>query len=371
MKGLVVAISGILTIVYLGAIFEASQRTQAQRRWAIANEEEHTRAVSLSKGEAFKAGSKTPGVLLAQNKKLSDKLSALLRQQNPPVTDLQAASQGFKVLTQFVATVHVSQNLGIPFDQLKTAAQTSRSLNKAIHLLKPDAYVEGEVREAMLQALDDLDMTPGVLLTQNKKLSDKLSALLGQQNPPVTDLQVASHGFMNLGELFAAVHISQNMGIPFDQLKTAVQTNGNLGKAIHPLKPDEHVEGEVRKAVLQALDDLDMTPGVLLAQHKQLSGKLSAFLRQQNPPVTDLQAASQGFMNLGELFTAVHISQNMGIPFDQLKTAMQTNGSLGKAIPAIKPNADTKIELWEAAAQAVGEIEESYWAIAQSSSISM
>src|SRR5258708_27400886 len=138
MKGLVVAISGILTIVYLGAIFEASQRTQSQRSWPIANEEEHTHAVSRSEGEAFKPGSKSPGVLLAQNKKLSDRLSALLRQQNPPVTDLQAASQGFRNLDQLVVAVHSSHNLGIPFNQLKTAAQTTRSLSKAIHLLKPD-----------------------------------------------------------------------------------------------------------------------------------------------------------------------------------------------------------------------------------------
>jgi hypothetical protein len=157
MKGLVVAISGILTIVYLGAIFEASQRTLAQRRWAIANEEEHAHAVSRSEGEAFKAGSKTPGVLLGQNKKLSDKLSALLRQQNPPVTDLQVASQGFNMLAVFVVAVRISHNLGIPFDQLKTQAQTSGSLSKAIHVLKPDSDVKAEVREAARQAVDDLE----------------------------------------------------------------------------------------------------------------------------------------------------------------------------------------------------------------------
>jgi hypothetical protein len=113
------------------------------------------------------------------------------------------------------------------------------------------------------------------------------------------------------------------------------------------------------------------TSGELLAQNKKLSDKLSALLRQQNPPVTDMQAASQGFTNLGELFTAVHISHNLGIPFDQLKTQEQTSRSLGKAIHTVKPNADTKAELWKAAEQAVDDIEESYWVIAQSFSPSM
>src|SRR5260370_31245436 len=192
MKRLVISISGLLAVMYLSAMPPTTWRTPA-------NGSQHNLA---------KAAPKTLGQLLTQNKKLSDKLSVLLTQQNPPVTDLQAASQGFRNLDQLVVAVHSSHNLGIPFNQLKTAAQTTRSLSKAIHLLKPDADVEGEVREAMLQALDDLDRTPGILLTQNKKLSDKLSALLRQQNPPVTDLQAASQGFMNVGELFTAVHIS-------------------------------------------------------------------------------------------------------------------------------------------------------------------
>ena len=112
-------------------------------------------------------------------------------------------------------------------------------------------------------------------------------------------------------------------------------------------------------------------PGELLRQNKRVSDKLSALLMQQDPPLTDLQAASQGFTNLDQLFVTVHVSQNLSIPFDQLKTQEQTSGSLIKAIRALKPNADTKDELWEAAVQAVDDIEESYLTIAQSSSASM
>ena len=87
--------------------------------------------------------------------------------------------------------------------------------------------------------------------------------------------------------------------------------------------------------------------------------------------MTDMQAVSQGFTNLGQLFAAVHASQNLSIPFDQLKAQEQMSGSLGKAIHTLKPNADIKVELWEAAVQASDDIEESYWAIAHSSSSSM
>src|SRR5215471_2995307 len=52
---------------------------------------------------------------LEDNTKLAGKLQSLL----PTGTNLQNAAQGFKNLGQFVAAVHVSHNLGIPFDQLK------------------------------------------------------------------------------------------------------------------------------------------------------------------------------------------------------------------------------------------------------------
>src|SRR5258708_11115201 len=140
MKRLVISISGLLAVMYLSDMPPTTWGTPA-------NGSQHNLA---------KAAPKTLGQLLTQNKKLSDKLSVLLRQQNPPVTDLQAASQGFRNLDQLVVAVHTSHNLGIPFDQLKTPAQTSGSLSKAIHLLKPGAPLVGGARETALQAWDDI-----------------------------------------------------------------------------------------------------------------------------------------------------------------------------------------------------------------------
>src|SRR5579864_242069 len=92
---------------------------------------------------------------LEDNAKLSGKLQGLL----PQGTNLQQAAQGFKNLGQFVAAVHVSHNLGIPFDQLKAKmiGPPSESLGKAIHALKPAANSKDESSKAEKQAKQDMD----------------------------------------------------------------------------------------------------------------------------------------------------------------------------------------------------------------------
>lgn len=91
---------------------------------------------------------------LSSNSQLASKLQGLL----PPGTDLQTAAQGFKNLGQFVAAVHVSKNLGIPFDQLKAqmTGPNAVSLGKAIHQLQPSANAKAATKQAEHQAKADL-----------------------------------------------------------------------------------------------------------------------------------------------------------------------------------------------------------------------
>jgi hypothetical protein len=100
------------------------------------------------------SGPKSVSDLLSQNTKLASKLQSLL----PAGTDLTAASSGFKNLGQFVAAVHVSNNLGIPFDQLKTTmiGPPKESLGQAIHILKPAANSKTETQKATTQATQDM-----------------------------------------------------------------------------------------------------------------------------------------------------------------------------------------------------------------------
>jgi hypothetical protein len=94
---------------------------------------------------------------LAKNTQLSAKLQSLL----PPGTDLNAAAQGFKNLGQFVAAVHVSKDLGIPFDQLKAklTGPNSESLGKAIQDLKPGVDAKAALKVAEKEAKADLKST--------------------------------------------------------------------------------------------------------------------------------------------------------------------------------------------------------------------
>src|SRR5262245_46322319 len=80
------------------------------------------------------SGAKTPDQLLSQNSKLSNKLLSFFP-AGTTQAQLQQAAQGFKNLGQFVAAVHVSHNLGIPFDQLKSKmiGPPKESLGQAIH----------------------------------------------------------------------------------------------------------------------------------------------------------------------------------------------------------------------------------------------
>jgi hypothetical protein len=70
---------------------------------------------------------------LAHNSRLSSKLL-------PANTALQDPSSGFKNMGQFVAAVHASRNLNIPFDQLKAKmmGKPPMPLDKAIHELNPE-----------------------------------------------------------------------------------------------------------------------------------------------------------------------------------------------------------------------------------------
>ena len=117
-------------------------------------------------------GPKSPTTLLEQNTQLAKNLAKFF----PDGTNLSAQANGFKNLGEFVSAVHVSHNLGIPFDQLKctqlgTAKATESgtvcpaivtnadgmSLGKAIQRNKPEVGSGQVVREAERQAKRDIE----------------------------------------------------------------------------------------------------------------------------------------------------------------------------------------------------------------------
>lgn len=94
------------------------------------------------------------------------------------------------------------------------------------------------------------------LLPHNAKLSSNLQSILG----PNVNLQQAASGFQNLGLFVASVHVSKNLNIPFDQLKTTMAGDHyNLGKAVHSLQPNlskKQVKQVVKKATKEAKSDI-------------------------------------------------------------------------------------------------------------------
>jgi len=111
------------------------------------------------------------------------------------------------------------------------------------------------------------NLTVSDKLAKNTHLAANLQGLF----PPGTDLQAASSGFKNLGQFCAAAHVSKNLGIPFDQLKAKMtgissaspNSTGaspaspvSLGKAIQQLRPQADAKSEVKKAELQAKEDI-------------------------------------------------------------------------------------------------------------------
>lgn len=93
-------------------------------------------------------------------------------------------------------------------------------------------------------------------IQENPQLSTKLNTLL-QKAGWTMGLPAAAMGFTNGGQFIAAVHVANNLGIPFASLRTQMMGPPpmKLGQAIHALKPNlsaKDVDQEADKAEKEA-----------------------------------------------------------------------------------------------------------------------
>lgn len=98
-------------------------------------------------------------------------------------------------------------------------------------------------------------MAAAQALEKNPQLTSRLQSLL----PEGTTVADAAAGFDNLGQFVSAVHVSNNLGLPFESLKQEILSGSSLGQAIQKLKPDmpkQELEREMRRAEAQAKADL-------------------------------------------------------------------------------------------------------------------
>jgi hypothetical protein len=99
------------------------------------------------------------------------------------------------------------------------------------------------------------------------------------------------------------------------------------------------------------------SPSEVLSHNTAIAGKIKTLTGQ------DAQTACSGFKNLGQCVAAAHVAKNLDIPggFDALKAKMTGSGSmsLGKAIEALAPDANSKSETKRANKQASDDMKES------------
>jgi hypothetical protein len=156
--------TSILLIVAL-AISAGASRALAQHGhgmgpMATHGDMDHAQGHQANTAGHIPVNSNTAATRLAHNSALSARLQPLL----PSGTNLQTAASGFKNLGQFVAAVHVSHNLKIPFDQLKAKMTGSNpeSLGRAVQDLEPNLSqktLKTDVKTAERQAKQDLETT--------------------------------------------------------------------------------------------------------------------------------------------------------------------------------------------------------------------
>jgi hypothetical protein len=94
-------------------------------------------------------------------------------------------------------------------------------------------------------------------MATNPNLASRVQSLL----PPGTSLQAAASGFKDEGQFIAALHVSRNLNIPFNELKADLSKSkyGSLGRALHDLRPELHsrvIDSQVKRAERQTKTDL-------------------------------------------------------------------------------------------------------------------
>jgi hypothetical protein len=95
----------------------------------------------------------TPPPTLPKNPRLVERL----RGELPPGTDINTAAAGFRNQAQFVATVHASSSVGLPFASLKSRMlERGMSLAEAIADLHNGVDADVEAARAVAQAQKDL-----------------------------------------------------------------------------------------------------------------------------------------------------------------------------------------------------------------------
>jgi len=112
----------------------------------------HAQAAGQPASQTEAAPAADPAATQSMASDPSTRLAAIV----PPGLTPQAACDGFKSLTDCSAALHASQNLNIPFPDVKGKVTSGKSLAAAIKSLRPEADASKEEKRAEQQAAEDL-----------------------------------------------------------------------------------------------------------------------------------------------------------------------------------------------------------------------
>jgi hypothetical protein len=200
---------------------------------------------------------------IASHPQLASNVHALL----PAGTTLNHATASFKNQGQFLAALHVSRNLGIPFSKLKADMTGDKhlSLGQSIQDLKPRANATIETRRAETEADHDVKRSTATTslnpIARNISSHPQLAAKVQTLLPAGLTLTQASKGFRTEEQFLEALHVSKDLNIPFAQLKTEMTgtDHDSLGAAIQELKPGTNASAAVTTADREADADVKAT----------------------------------------------------------------------------------------------------------------
>jgi len=107
-----------------------------------------------------KPATKPANMKVANAMERNQYLSSIVKPLLPPRTKMTTAAAGFKSQKDFIAALHASRNLGVPFGEIKSrmTAEHRMSLNESLRVIRPEMtknLAKAEAQRAQQQAKDD------------------------------------------------------------------------------------------------------------------------------------------------------------------------------------------------------------------------
>ena len=126
-----------------------------------------------------------------------------------------------------------------------------------------DQAAQGPQQQTMPQQGEPMPQQRAMPQTDSSAAAESSSprTQLAELVPPGVTTQEACTGFKSVKDCAAALHASQNLNIPFADLKGKVTGGQRLGTAIHELKPEANARVEVKRAEGQAQGDVHGSRG--------------------------------------------------------------------------------------------------------------